>query len=371
MLKFKSILSVPILIVCLYLLITLISCNKENPVVPPPPPVTIDTNDYYEWRFITPATIAHLFVQDTSHIYIFFPNGSCYRYDGANIWEPVNFNDPLFNVFKANTFDYKNIYFLGYTYNSSNYYPVTIKKYNNGNVIKSWISVMDSTGDSMNSVVTGEDDIWYGKVNKPYIYHLLSNSFTRYELDSGVVYNYVWKDKFNKIYTFGVKYYSTPPNLSYIMYSYKFNGNGFEKISKDTMVYTYDLFPCSSDLLIRTFDWGLSYFTGNNWSSIMNYPSFQLYKVGGWSKDSLISFGFESTPPSLVGFSPYFWNGKNWIRDKRLTPILPSVGYGGDFDQTIQIYEDHIYFTANFGNINNYLIIGKKNKNKKNYENKN
>jgi hypothetical protein len=364
MLKPKFIISFPVYFVCLYLVISIFSCNKENPIAPPPP-VSQDTADEYEWRVVEEdaGLNGEIFVSDTSHIYLFYDDGTCYRYDGANVFEEVNFNDPRFSVWEANSNDNKNIYFSGYSYFSTNYAPVTIKKMLNGNVIKTWISSKDSTPDRFGYIVTGDDDIWYGKAYKPYIYHLTSNNFTQYELDSGLQYNYLWKDKYNNIYAFGTRYYENLP-ITCAMYSYKFNGNRFDKISTDTLFYTLVMHPCGSDLLIRTPEWGLSFFTGNNWIRIMNYPNFNMYKVGGWSKDSLICFGFEHNPPLIVGYSPYIWRGNEWRREKKLTKLIIDDGYEGIEQVIINIMGDHVYFPARFHNYK-YLIIGKKIKNKK------
>jgi hypothetical protein len=343
----------------------LYSCNKENPIAPPPP-ISQDTADEYEWRAVEEdaGLNGEIFVSDTSHIYLFYDDGTCYRYDGANIFEPVNFNDPRFSVWEANSNDNKNIYFAGFSYFSSNYAPVTIKKMLNGNIIKTWISSNDSTPDRFGYIVTGDDDIWYGKAYKPYIYHLNSNNFTKYDLDSGLQYNYLWKDKFNNVYAFGYMYYGNP-FTGITLYSYKFNGSRFDRISKDTLLSTLAMFPCGSDLLTKSYDWDiLLYFTGTNWLPYINNPGIGIYKLGGNSKDTLINFAREYYP-STRGFSSYIWKGEQWKREKKLAELLPIYGtYQNDWQIIIAIYGDHVYFPADFGINYKYLIIGKKNKNK-------
>lgn len=367
----KSIFSVPVYIIFLYLVSSIFSCNKENPIEPPPP-VPQDTSDEYEWRVITTATINEIFVLDTSNIYLFFTNGTVRKYDGASTYfQLINFNDPYFSVWSANSIDNQNIYFAGFTYFTTNYAPVTIKKMNNENVTHTWISMKDSSADFFGYIVTGEDDIWYGKAYKPCIYHLNSNNFTKYDLDSGLQYNYLYKDKFNNVFAFGNLYINESKS---ILYSYKYNGSSFEILNKDTLQNPFNIFcifPCGSDLLMRSYEGGILFFTGTNWISFMNYPGFGIYKLGGNSKDTLISFAYEHTPPLVVGFSSYIWNGEKWKREKKLAGLIPSGGYEGIMQTKISIYRDHIYFPADFGNINNYLIIGKKNQKQKFYEIKN
>jgi hypothetical protein len=366
----KSNFSFPVYLVSLYLILSLFSCNKENPIEPPPP-IPQDTADEYEWRAVEEGAglWGEIFVSDTSHIYLFYDNGTCYRYDGANIFEPVNFGDPYFSVYRAGSIDNQNIYFAGFTYFSTSYSPITIKKMKNGNVIQTWISSEDSASDGFGYIVTGEDDVWYGKEISSCVYHLNSNTFTKYDLDSGLQYNYLWKDKFNDVFAFGNLYIN---NGKCIFHTYKFNGSRFEILSKDTLQDPFNIFciyPCGNDLLKRSDGWGLSYFTGNNWIPFMNYPGIGIYKLGGNSKDTLINFALEYYP-STRGFSSYIWKGENWKREKKLAGLIPSGGYEGIMQVTIKIYRDNVYFPADFGNYK-YLIIGKKIKNKKIYENKN
>jgi hypothetical protein len=132
------------------------------------------------------------------------------------------------------------------------------------------------------------------------------------------------------------------------------------------------MFPCGSDLLTKSYDWDiLLYFTGTNWLPYINNPGIGIYKLGGNSKDTLINFAREYYP-STRGFSSYIWKGEQWKREKKLAELLPIYGtYQNDWQIIIAIYGDHVYFPADFGINYKYLIIGKKNKNKKLYENKN
>ncbi|HEY5125626.1 MAG TPA: hypothetical protein VIK14_18010, partial [Ignavibacteria bacterium] len=68
----KSIFSVVIFIVSFYLLITLISCNKENPVEPPPPSPSILDSNYLDWSFDTiDISIKYgMCIADTNKIFI-------------------------------------------------------------------------------------------------------------------------------------------------------------------------------------------------------------------------------------------------------------------------------------------------------------
>ena len=88
--------------ILLYLSISLSSCDKENPVTPPP--VTVDTSDQYSWRLsdVGPELIQS-YVADTNRIYLFFGGQNVFVYSGSyhDTLHRVNFANPQFYAVNA------------------------------------------------------------------------------------------------------------------------------------------------------------------------------------------------------------------------------------------------------------------------------
>jgi hypothetical protein len=362
----KPIFSVALYIVILYLVVSLISCNKENPIVPPPPEQP-DTASRFLWSRtdkIIYSPVSNLYVADSVNIYI-EADGSCVYYDGIN-YKFLDFHDLYYYNNKVYGFDKNNIFFAGSRTVYKGYpkdYPV-LKKLNNG-VLKSYD--LDTSETSISDIlVTGPNEVWVAARSVSKIYYFNNDIIKSYRLNNSDSVNLgkIYKDKLGNLYVFVFKRYSF--GIDGTMYTYKFNGSEFELLRTDCYSYitigclTNYMYRCGDDIIMWNINGGIIYyFNGNKWTFLCNtLPYVVPFRFGGWSKDSLI-FMYNQWPRI------YLFNGKKWRKENYYFDLAAN---GGTNDAQLETKNSNVYIAYyNYDAIQqSFLIIGKPNKKNQN-----
>jgi hypothetical protein len=336
----------------------MVSCNKENPVVTPPPEQP-DTTNRFNWSRtqLINLPVLGLYVADSNNIYI-NAFGNCVFYDG-NSFKIFNFQDPSYLHSKVYGYDKNNIFFVG----DNTLFPI-LKKLTN-TVIKSYI--IDSLFSSgVDIKVMGPDQAWISVADIGKVYYFDHGTITSYRLDvsDSVSYGHFYKNKFGELFVFAVKGLG-----SGLLYSYKFTNNEFELLRIDCYsnvssgCLTSNFFNCGDDILLFANKNGkdeLYYFNGGEWVSFCEtvtglYP----YRLGGWSKDSLISLYVSKYDQN---YSIYTWNGINWRKENIYFFTRPNQGL---YPVSLEVNNGNIYITYdNELPLESFLIIGKPNNQK-------
>jgi hypothetical protein len=362
--KIKFIFAVPIISILLYLIISSSSCDNENPIIPPPPITPPDTVSRFIWRTVQLySPIWDVFPADTNDIYI-RDNIGCLHYDGNSSFYYFNFQDSYFGLDLMDGYDKNNIFFLGSYVPANNVVIEKLKVLNNG-VLNSYILDTSTNGGGRTLKVVGPNKAWMASLNP-------QNGIFYY--DNGIIKNYklennnniggcsFYINKYNELYLFALKA-ETIDSLT--IRTYKFDGKEFHLIKIDCYNGNYDnclslnFFHCGDDFIMSKPEINnrVYFFDGYNWLYHSSYDSSQIraYKIGGWSKDSLIAM-------CSIWNNIYTFNGRVW-RIENGSPKNLFVASTG-FDSEIKIKNGYVYIPYYDGNTNvKCLIIGKPNKN--------
>ncbi len=337
-------------------------CGKDNPVNPPPPPPQ-DTADVYDWSYIHTATLTGLYVYDTNNIYTSHENGMISWWDGKGNSHSFNFNDPMF--YCSDVDDYGNvIYFAGIKSTSTDTYIPCIKKVIDNNVVASFEYPQQESSSVWKVLAVGYDKLWLTQWYDNRAYYFENGTFKKYELDSGMKFSYMHQDKYGNTYLFSHLVIFNPPTPKYsFRYSYKFQNDEFNFLCKDSVrgEHYYRIFYCGDDIVAINNEFGLDYFTGNNWIAYLKKPNIDFIEIGGSNKDSLFCFGYEDSYYQ----NGYVWNGNSLKKEKKLREIL----YNHNIWLTnypIQIYQidNNVYLPLS----SDYLFIGRKKQNLENFK---
>ena len=357
--KIKFIFAVPIISILLYLIISSSSCDNENPIIPPPPITPPDTVSRFIWNKIhVGGPIRDIYVADTNDIYI-DKGTACQHFDGNSFYY-INFQEPNFGLESISGYDKNNIFFMGTTILNGSEKIGKLKKYSNG-IITTFILDTSKGGNYVMEVI-GPNQVWISLTNN-YVIFFNDGNFTKYILEANprIIEPILFNNKNNILYAFPIK------NIldSFEIHTLKFNGMGFDLLKTDCLNWqnpvclTQNMLRCGDDLIMTKIysENKLYYFNGNNWiyHSQFDSTNTSAYKIGGWSKDSLIAM-------CLPRNGIYTYNGKKW-RYENGSPILNPPG--PPLVSNIRIKYDKV-FLHYFDGINTndtYLIIGKPNKN--------
>jgi hypothetical protein len=356
----KSILSIAVYIVCFYLVISIFSCNKENPIEPPPPPPPqqLDTASRFLWNPIpVGGPIFRIYVADTNSIYI-ETNGRCLHYNGQS-FNYLNFQDAEFSLGCVSGYDDNNIFFAGTWIPENNVVINKLKKYTNG----LFTTYILDTSTSVTSIlkVTGQNQAWIS-TRQNYVYYFNDGIIIKYFLETDTLVRdpLIFNDKNNNLLIIAFNLSSTNRQLHVL----RFNGNGFDLIRTDCFnngdpnCLSDYIYQCGNDIIMSKFDANneLYYFDGNNWQYHSTFDSINIraYKIGGWSKDSLVAICYQRN-------QFYTYNGKKWRYENGTPNILHyasgSTNVGGETKNSNVYFP---YWDFVFGD--SYLIIGKPNK---------
>lgn len=355
----KSIFAVAIYIVGVYLIISLFSCNKENPIVPPPPEQP-DTASRFLWNPIyVGGPIYRIYVADTNNVYMEAGQGRCLHYNGHS-FNYLNLQDPQFNLVSVSGYDNNNIFFVGTWIPENNVVIQKLKKYTNG-VFTSYI--LDTSTSVMSYLkVTGYNQAFIS-TDRNYVYYFDNGTIKKYylEADTTVRNPFLFSDKNNNLIVIAFKY----NYLNSEIHVLKFNGYGFDLIrndcfnSADPNCFSDFIFQCGNDIIMSKLEANneLYYFDGNNWQfhSAFDSTNIRAYKICGWSKDSLVAMCYQRN-------QIYTYNGKKWRYEngtpQNLHRPVGSTEVGGEVRNSYVFipYWDFITYDS-------YLIIGRPNKN--------
>ena len=170
------------------------------------------------------------------------------------------------------------------------------------------------------------------------IYFFNSGNFNSYNLDSGVIGSYFFKDVNNNLYLFGYN------NSVTVQYSYKLINDSMHLITWDTLGLSNGkssfLIKCNKDILMLGNPYSgsnsLLIFNGQNWIHYMD-TDFGIFKLGGYSKDSL--FAIE-----LTGFI-HVWEDNKWIKSDSV--LFQWLSQGFNFGDVI-LKDSKLFFYGKF-----------------------
>jgi hypothetical protein len=357
----KFILPIIIVILLCKLIISLCSCHKDdnNPIIQNDTthtPTQPDTASRYIWEKLDyHCSVYYVYVADTNAIYFVLLKW-LYLFDGTNITQV--FNLPNFFVKKVYGFDKNNIFVIGEYYKNNKYIPC-VTKITNGNLQSYYFD--NEINLSYDILVTEPNQAWLSSHNESKVYYYNNGNIDIYRLNTNDSINSgtFYKDQNNNIFVFCHKF---PPSSDDSLFTYKFNGIEFELFRTDIINYynpeskSSNIYRCGNDLIMlpRGYIQKLYYFDGNNWIT-HSYPfdTQVQFKVGGVSKDSLVSF-------IIWEDNIYTWGTQNkWRKENNSPPLcITDDGYTNVEAKFGNIYIPIVDESISSG----CLLIGKPNK---------
>lgn len=286
----KPIFSVPVYIVILYLVVSLISCNKENPITPVIPIEPIDTVEYFNWTIDTFAyPIAGILPIDTNKYYMTsesLPYLALYI-DGVK--KNIDLGAPYFRGGFIRAKSESKIFVGGGLYGTYDT-RAQLRIVENGKVT-SYSVPDDSTWGIGYMLIDNDDNLWFG-TSKNLIYKFKDGIFKKYELEKGLYNPAFYLDNTNQLYIFCIDHES-PPSRYFIK---KIVNDTIISVSEEILItYGQKLTPfggicLNNDLMLsslHTFYW----FSNEKWNPIYtNNDLVFVQALNGFSKNFLFCF---------------------------------------------------------------------------------
>jgi len=364
-----------LLSVLLFLSLLFSSCNKdENPVKPvdPPPPVSPDTVSRYIWSAILyQIPLYDLYVADTNLIYMI---GGLYHpivYNGSYI-NPYELNDINFHCYAVYGYDKNNVFWAGRTVKNNQNYPAIIKVTNG---IPQRYVIESETGRLDDILIIGPNQAWFVSYYSNYMYYYDNGTIKAYKLSDvdSTAGGRLYKNTNNEVFVFAGK--TEPPNYAAgHLFTYKFENDNFRFIRRDSLnnfskspdCLSGIIFRCGADAIMINFNDIIHYFNGNEWLVHTYSGSVNPLKVGGVSKDSLVTLNIRESGTSIYTYGA----SKRW-RQENNSPIFPIVDIG--WPSNVEFKFGNVYFNhwddsfINKGSNSSmtYFLIGRPNKNYK------
>ena len=308
MLKPKFIISFPVYFICLYLIISIFSCNKENPITPPPVASILDSN-YLDWSFDTTYVnpSSNMFIADTDKIfipgvpYLVYINNSSIRY--------ISYNDNDFGGGCITGTGINNIYVGGISISLSR---SKLKRWNGSGFED--IAIPVDTGYLKDIEAISENDIWM-TTSKSIIYHYSNHSITTYRPDSTLSNIRLFKDNFNNLFAIFNK-------ISYGDYLYynisKFENNSWVQILIDSANRNAGIgyfIGFSENKILRNNVSSIDYFNGTNWEIYINLnDNIRPFIAGGGSTENILFQADENDNDYI-----FYFDGKKFYRHKNIS----------------------------------------------------
>ncbi len=316
MLKRKTIYFVSRLLASVCLTLTFISCDKENPVIPPSTnPLIVDSN-FFDWHFDTLqiSPMFGMYIADTNKVIIPGNHYSTYINNGSIQY--ISHNDNDFEGWCVNGTDINNVYIGGA---SISQYRTKLKRWN-GVGIEDIAMPIDTSCRIISIETISENDIWIS-TNKSIIYHYSNQFFTTYRLDSELVDGLIYKDNIGGLYAALVKiFYGLN---SHMLYMFKFENNSWIEVCKDSVSENSELqifIGFSESKMLRSGKTGIYYFNGNKWEKYVNLGNtLRPYLACGSSAENIMFRADEGNQSYL-----FHYDGNRLYRNSDLMFPDPS-----------------------------------------------
>lgn len=346
----------------LSLIISLTSCNQNNPIGPNSneQSVNIKYTSIYDWQFIHfdggSGIEYSIYATDTNQVFI-TSYIATYFYDGYNF--RIIYSNSL--EFQAETIagtNENNIYLGGMGSNGIKTHA-KLKKWDGNSVYE--INIPDDTSSLVTYLlVKSENDIWILTDSK-YVYHYdgISN-MKRYFIPIGGEFfpDKIFSDLNGKIFLFGKKY----TEIGELIYVLQFNNENFEVIMSDFIDSSTELQNIAVSInndFLRSGKNFIHYFEPTGWQEVIGKIDFGAYNFAGNSRSDFICNGNK-----LGYFQIYFYKNGQWYIDTNYTPPNQRIFTGIKSMIMIKNYCFAIYDPPS----SDYLIIGKPNNASKIYE---
>jgi hypothetical protein len=311
----KSILSVPVYIIFLFLVVTLISCNKENPITPPPPSDYQFDSARYRWKVTELPHRSGYFVDpwapDTNEI--FLPNVELnnithIKNDQINI---IDFGDSVIGGFMS-----------GFSPNEGYYICIEVinglgvpllKRWNGNSFIDIHIKYDLTTNFVIGSALfKSPTEMWFS-ASSGIIHKYDGVVMTHYHLpDTNVGRQQLFYDENNHLKILTTIFNTTIDTLQFDRI-YEFNGNSWEKVYEDRHYYYLRGYGVmNNDVYVYNFvGQTISKLIGNSLNFITEIPKNNdiTMPLGGSSVNDFSAFEIRGGNYLLN------WNGKKWSKE--------------------------------------------------------
>ena len=329
----------------------LFSCSNDPITIEDPPGnPAIDTTELYQWSIdtIVGNNFYSMYVADTDNVFI--AAKPPLHFDGEK-FNVIELNDPTFSVGGAiHGYDKNNVFIGGGRINNP-YGPAEFKKVEGPNVT-GYVIPGDSGVNIGSFLVQSPNQSWIGTSEWRWVYYFDNGTYTKYELDNGVMVGVIYKSPTNSLYVLG---YSASSSNQYYTYMYKLINNTFFRIINDTITNDSEMrintVRCGQDL-IREGKTSLFYFDHDfeRWSLLCNTASFNPNGWGGISKERLTALGYGNDSKYHV----YVYENSKWTLERNA--IIP--GHNSIVFSQIRELDDRLYIMINDYPGISYLLTG-------------
>jgi len=335
--KKKSILSVFILAVFYYLIISLCSCNKENPVISHIE--EFDSARYNSHRDIVSVGY-YTYVIDSVNIFLGDYSGLSY-FRSNNIPTYIPYGDNFFCRGMGGV-GYE-MYFVGNSFGEqTGFERPRIKKWNNMSFEE--IPIVDTSNKNyyLQYVYLSFDKGLFMGGSKGNVLRYYNGNFTKYQFDTTYLLCKFFEDEQQNLYYWGWKDSMNQQATAYkeYQYFYKFSSSYWQlvytRISVTDSTQINNLYPYQiGNEILAVGDDGIYKFDGSAYLQIKHLDAFQSQNglpiggsnIGGSGSNNFIIVGIEGGNHNVF----YNWNGNKWSKEYTGTAIsFYDVKYAND-----------------------------------------
>lgn len=250
--------------------------------------------------------IAQFYANDTNNVFYPASNNYFLHYTNLN-YKVISFTDPEFSPTTSAGLNENNVFFGG-TNNSGGCMICKIQ----GDEISNYTVPGDTSLWVENILVLGENELWMGTL-KNIVYYFNSGVFTKYLLDSAFQTGQFFKVN-GEIFVLATQYINGENVMNQ---TYKFTGEEFLAIARDSgnLIRTF-INRCGDDA-IRISESTLYYFDGKDWQFLYN-TTFGTMFLSGPSKENMLCYGVDFLTHT---WGYYIRKDNRWYRESTQAPM--------------------------------------------------
>ena len=342
---FKSILTVPLFMICIALISLLYSCSDS--IVNPTSNVGFDSARFF-WSYDTVSTgpyyAGEMYTPDTNNIFII---GS----DSKSIVRIVNGTKQYYN-FSSGEYvqsmigsDINNSYLFG-AYSVGNVYKPLAWKWNgNGfdNIVTSFMYDVDFR--VYNGLYVNSNEMWLG-CSTGLVLKFDGNDFQKTTYPDSLKVKNIYVDSENKLRMLANKVIFNEP-VVVIYYLFEYQNNIWNPIYSDS-VYDKAYYLLNKEIVVFN-EYGILLFDGHSLNKVIDYYSMSyINRVAGNSLNDFVGLGRGNDFPN-AGLL-FHWNGKKWSKEVRNFDA---------FETRLNRVNDNFYVAYNWSG-QTWLYIGRR-----------
>jgi hypothetical protein len=347
----KSIFSVPILFIILFVVLFISSCNN-NPVSPTQD-IGFDSARYITIKYHIPFGPWYSYLADSTTIFVGEYGTLMLIKDSTQKFLLYGDN------FSCNYMSGKDqeIYFVGQNWNDPTNYPKPRMKKWTGSGFQE-IPIIDSSNEyySLNTVfLASNNEVWVGG-EKGNILKYYNGSFTKYKFDSTFQFSKFFQDELQNLYCMQERDSSNPEGTyrKEYQYFYKYLSQNWNLVYLYITETHYEIDTYITPCQVRNEIFGIGKdgiykFDGNSYRKIINSDNFHLENyssISGSSSTNLLVVGYEGSWSGFVNF--YNWNGKKWSKEYTKIGLgYPMITYSNNnylCSSAVDLSQGDIYY---------------------------